>query len=285
MSKNQHKYTWEEAIEILRRDPAHQELIYNSYLTTNLVENCRRFAEGEEFAATLKLLEKFAPGKKTILDMPGGNGIATYAFARAGFEVTTVEPNPSESVGRGAIQHTLRESSLHANVVDAYGEKLPFENDSFDIVYVRQGLHHAWDLPAMLREIARILRPGGVLLACREHVVDDYKRSLQRFLDSQPDHQLYGGENAFVLADYRQAMFASGMSISLELAPFDSPINMHPNTPDTLRAKILETSTARLLGFVLPEAVVVSIGMWALKHRKMPGRLYSFVAQKTSTVN
>lgn len=282
MNKGQYKYTWEEAIEILRRDPAHQELIYNSYLTTNLVENCRRFAEGDEFAATLKLLEKFAPGKKTILDMPGGNGIATYSFAKAGFEVTTVEPNPSDTVGRGAIHHTLREESLHANIVDAYGEKLPFESGSFDIVYVRQGLHHAGNLPAMLGEIARILRPGGVLLACREHVVDDYKQSLQRFLDSQPDHQLYGGENAFTLADYRQAMAASGMRISVELGPFDSQINMHPNTPDTLRDKIVGTVPGRLLGLVLPYDLVGRIGMWMLKRRKMPGRLYSFVAQKTT---
>ena len=265
---------------MLRQDPARRELIYNSYLTANLAENCQRFAEGEEFAEVLKILERFAPEKKMLLDMPGGNGIATYAFAKAGFQVSTVEPNPSKSVGRGAIHCILQKFSLQANVVDAYGEKLPFQTNSFDIAYVRQGLHHAGDLPAMLQEISRILRPGGILLACREHVVDNYQRSLECFLASQPDHQLYGGENAFTLCCYRQAISNARMAILLELGPFDSPINMYPNTPETLCKKILGTPPGRLLRIFLPDSLVSWMGMWLLKRRKMPGRLYSFVAQK-----
>jgi len=280
MSKEQYKYTWEEAIEVLRGDPNHQELIYNSYLTKDLVENCQRFAKGDEFAEVLKLLGQFAPEKKVLLDMPGGNGIATYAFAKAGFQVTAVDPNPSEFVGRGAIRHVMQECSLQANIVDAYGEKLPFQDDIFDIVYVRQGLHHAGNLPAMLQEISRVLRPGGILLACREHVVDDYQNSLERFLASQPDHQLYGGENAFTLGDYRQAISASKLKVLLELEPFDSPINMYPNTPETLCEKIQQTVPGRILGILLPKGLVSDLGMWMLKRRKMPGRLYSFVAQK-----
>ena len=38
----QFKYTWEEAIEVLRNDPEHHDLIFNSYLTRDLVENSRR---------------------------------------------------------------------------------------------------------------------------------------------------------------------------------------------------------------------------------------------------
>ena len=280
MNKKEFKYSWEEAIELLRQDPQHQELIVNSYLTTKLVENCQRFAQGDEFAEVLKLLENFAPSKSVLLDMPGGNGIATYAFAKAGFQVTTVDPNPSETVGRGAIQHVMNECSLQANIVDAYGEKLPFQSNSFDIVYVRQGLHHAGNLKAMLQEIARVLRPGGVLLACREHVVDNYRESLEQFLDSQPDHQLYGGENAFTLKDYRQAISASRLQMLLELKPFDSPINMYPNTPEMLRKKILQTLPGRLLGMVFPEGLVARLGLWMARRRKSPGRLYSFMAKK-----
>jgi len=97
--------------------------------------------------------------------------------------------------------------------------KPTFPSDSFDAVYVRQGLHHAADLPRMLEEIARVIRPGGVLLACREHVVDNYEESLQAFLDSQVDHQLYGGEHAFTLQDYRSAIAASGLIMLNEMGP------------------------------------------------------------------
>src|SRR5947208_4257832 len=91
-------YSWEEAIDILRRDPRHRNLIYDAYLTSDLEENCRRFAEGTEFAEVLKLIQAYSPQARCILDIPAGNGIATYAFARAGFDVVAVEPDPSASV-------------------------------------------------------------------------------------------------------------------------------------------------------------------------------------------
>ncbi len=47
--KDQFPYTWEEAINILRKDPEHQELIFDAYLTNDLLGNCTRFAASEEF--------------------------------------------------------------------------------------------------------------------------------------------------------------------------------------------------------------------------------------------
>jgi SAM-dependent methyltransferase len=271
-------YSWEEAIDILRKDPQHRELIYNAYLTSDLLGNCRRFAESAEFAEVLELIKTYGPGGRDLLDIPSGNGIATYAFALAGFNVVAVEPDPSTSVGRGAIATSLSAAKLNARIVDAFGEKLPFDSNSFDLVYVRQGLHHAQDLKAMLAEYARVLRPGGLLLGCREHVVDNYESSLQDFLSAQVDHQLYGGENAFTLFDYRAAFASAGLRIVREIEPYDSPINLHPNTPESLATKICESVPGRILGSVLPKSFVSKLGMWRLRRSNRPGRLYSFVA-------
>jgi SAM-dependent methyltransferase len=271
-------YSWEEAIDILRADPLHRELIYNAYLTADLRGNCRRFADSAEFTEVLKLIKAHREDARDVLDIPGGNGIATYAFARAGFNVVAVEPDPSASVGRGAIATSLSAENLKARIVDAFGETLPFDSKSFDVVYVRQGLHHAQDLKAMLGEYARVLRFGGLLLACREHVVENYESSLRDFLDAQVDHQLYGGENAFTLDDYRAAFVGAGLSVVQEIGPYDSPINLHPNTPESLVAKICESVPGRILGSVLPKSIVSRIGMWHLRRSNRPGRLYSFVA-------
>jgi SAM-dependent methyltransferase len=273
-------HSWEEAVEILRRDPRHQTLIYDAYLTDDVTGNCKRFAESNEFQEVLRLVKLHCPNAENVLDMPGGNGIATYALANAGFTVSTVEPDPSISVGRGAIRKVLEAAGLNAIIVDAYGESLPFADCEFDVVYVRQGLHHARSLGQMLRECFRVLRPGGILLACREHVVDDYEASLQAFLDSQVDHQLYGGENAFTLDDYLAAIDGAGLEIRAAIAPYDSPINLHPNTPETLSRKIRESTPGKVLSILLPASFVTRIGMWRLRHTKLPGRLYSFVAVK-----
>src|ERR1700730_8048666 len=271
-------YSWEEAIDILRKDPQHRELIYNAYLTSDLYGNCRRFAESAEFVEVLRLIRAYSPHARDLLDIPSGNGIATYAFARAGYSVVAVEPDPSASVGRGAIAASLSAAKLEARIVDAFGENLPFAPGSFDVVYVRQGLHHAQDLKTMLREYARVLRPGGLLLGCREHVVDNYESSLRDFLDAQVDHQLYGDENAFTLFDYRAAFADADLSVVREIGPYDSPINLHPNTPESLAAKICESAQGRILGCFLPKSLVSRLGMWQLRRSNRPGRLYSFVA-------
>ena len=272
-------HSWEQAIDVLRADPLHQSLIYDAYLTADLHDNAVRFAASTEFAEVLALVSKYQPNARDILDIPGGNGIATYAFARAGFNITSVEPDPSSSVGRGAIAAVLNAGGLQARIVEAFGEQLPFESASFDIVYVRQGLHHANDLKAMLLEYARVLRPNGILLACREHVVDDYGRSLDRFLSAQVDHQLYGGEHAFTLSDYRAEIDAAGLIMRDELLPYDSPINLHPNTAETLHAKILGSRPGRVLNSILPARLVCQLGMWRLRRAQLPGRLYSFIAE------
>jgi SAM-dependent methyltransferase len=277
--KKMFPYSWEEAIEILRADPQHQELIYDAYLTADLLGNCRRFAGSAEFIEVCQLIKSYRGDARDILDIPAGNGIATYAFARGGFDVVAVEPDPSASVGRGAIETSLSAENLKADVVDAFGENLPFDSRSFDVVYVRQGLHHARDLKAMLHEYARVLRTGGLLLACREHVVDNYESSLRNFLAAQVDHQLYGGENAFTLPDYRAALVGAGLSIVQELGPYDSPINLHPNTLDGLEEKICESVPGRILGSVLPRSLISGLGMWHLRRSNRPGRLYSFVAR------
>jgi ubiquinone/menaquinone biosynthesis C-methylase UbiE len=272
-------YSWEQAVEMLRRDPAHRDLIFHSYLGADLADNGRRFFASAEFAEALRLLRAHKPGAKDILDIPGGNGIATHAFAKAGFTVTTVEPDPSPTVGRGAITSILAGAGLNANIVDAYGENLPFEAASFDIVYVRQGLHHAADLPSMLTEYARILRPGGLLLACREHVVDDYGKSLEAFLASQVDHQLYGGEHAFTLADYHAAFDKAALVRVSEFGPFDSSINLHPMTFEELEASVLLSRRGKILSLFLPTRFVARIGLWWLRRKKAPGRLYTFLAR------
>lgn len=274
------RYSWEEAIELLRSDPNHADLIFDSYLTRDLIGNCHRFAGSSEFQEVRRLLGELAPRARQLLDMPGGNGIATYAFSAAGFAVTTVEPNASDSVGRGAISQVLDADGLQARIVDAWGESLPFEDQSFDVVYVRQGLHHASDLGKMLGEIARVLRPCGMVMACREHVVDNYGESLQAFLASQVDHQLYGGENAFTLSDYCSAIRNAGLELLRELGPYDSVINTYPNTEESYRRKILSSSAGRVLKRVLPSTAVVALGLMQLRRQRKAGRLYTFIARK-----
>jgi SAM-dependent methyltransferase len=45
------------------------------------------------------------------------------------------------------------------------GEAIPYEDESFDVIFADNVLEHLADPPAVLREVARALRPGGTFLA------------------------------------------------------------------------------------------------------------------------
>ena len=176
-------------------------------LGPDVVASAHRFEATGEFAAVRALLGDRLRGA-SVVDVGAGTGIASYAFARAGAaKVWAVEPDRSGEVGRGAMAKLM--AGLPIEGVDAFGEQMPLPDACADIVYTRQVLHHAHDLPALLRECARLLKPGGVFLACREHVANS-EDELRRFLESHPVHQLAGGEYAFTYQQYVSAITGAG---------------------------------------------------------------------------
>jgi ubiquinone/menaquinone biosynthesis C-methylase UbiE len=276
--------TPEEAVRRLRADPSRADVVRDAYFECSPLDAARRFAASGEFAEVMRLVGERVRGG-VVLDLGAGRGIASYAFVQSGAaKVFAVEPDPSADIGRGAIESLPARGVIE--VVDAAGESLPLDDASVDLVFSRAVLHHTTALDAVLKEVARVLRPGGALLACREHVVDD-ARQLKEFLAEHPMHQLAGNEHAFGLGEYRAAIEAARLELQLELAPLDSVLNAYPTVASQedlaglprvlLRDRLgkLGVAAARLPGV---EAIV-----WARLKRPRPGRLYSFLALAPAT--
>ena len=99
------------------------------------------------------------PQASTALDVGSGGGFVTEELARMGFEATGVDP--SEASVRVAAAHA-GESGLRVRYTRASGEALPFASGSFDAVLCCDVLEHVRDLPRVVSEIARVLKPRGV---------------------------------------------------------------------------------------------------------------------------
>jgi SAM-dependent methyltransferase len=279
--------TWEQAVQWLREQPTQQELVKACYFDDPLPQAAERFWESAEWKAIAALLPPAGGGE--ALDLGAGRGISSYALAREGWRVTALEPDPSGLVGAGAIRSLVDASGVAVQVVSEFSESLPFEANRFAVVNCRQVLHHARDLPQTAREIFRVLKPGGVMVATREHVISR-KEDLPRFLDSHALHKFYGGENAFLLGEYLQALRGAGLVVEQCLAPLDSPINYFPMSPQ--QAFIYCTRPiADRLGRSVTDALFSQshpLGRWLFKRLvaaislrdQTPGRLYSFVACK-----
>lgn len=278
------RLTWEQAIEWFKAQPDKQELVRAGYYDEPLIGAAQRFIESQEWEAICKLLRAWIPGR--VLELGAGHGIGSYAFARAGCAVVATELDPSPIVGANAIQCLAKETNLSIQVVRSAGEKQAFYASYFDIVYAREVLHHARDLKELCQEAARVLRPGGVFLATREHVISRSK-DLPTFLQSHSLHHLYGGENAFLLCEYMSALQSAGLAIMHVYGPYDSPINAMPMTRTQNRARIA-AKLQKYVGRTAANRLSKEENLWFLMGHirswinNTPGRLYSFLSVKSA---
>ena len=275
--------TWEQAVQWLREQPEQQELVRAAYYDDPLSAAADRYWCSEEWHAIRPLLPIM---RKRALDVGAGRGIASYALAKEGFAVTALEPDASALVGAQAIRGLAIASNLSIEVTQEFSERLPFENGQFDVVFARAVLHHTSDLSAACREFFRVLKPGGRLLAVREHVISR-PEDLPAFLNFHPLQKLYGGENAFLLPQYEAAIVAAGFQLDTVLEPLESAINYAPYTEASLKAELAQRSSRGLPGLkqliagllAVPQLWVVARCLLNAFDRR-PGRLYSFVATK-----
>jgi ubiquinone/menaquinone biosynthesis C-methylase UbiE len=94
----------------------------------------------------------------TVLDVGCGQGIDLCEYAAAGAHATGVDLTPRHV--ELARLH-LAELGLQATVSEGDAERLPFADSLFDRASSNGVLHHTPDMPAALREMHRVLRPGG----------------------------------------------------------------------------------------------------------------------------
>jgi SAM-dependent methyltransferase len=273
--------TWEEAVAWLVKQPDKQELVKACYYDPPLIQAAERYWNSDEWQA----IQRWMPNiKGKALDVGAGNGIASYAMAKDGWETFAVEPNPSDTVGAGAIRKLAKEAGLNISVVRDAGEKLPFPKNCFDVIHARQVLHHAKALGKFCHELARVLRPGGILVATREPVISSPKQ-LAKFLRRHPLHWLYGSENAFRLNQYKRALTDSGLTLVKTYWPFESVVNYAPFNLNTLKGELTQLLNkypgGGFAANILLHDVLLNTSLLILSLiDRRPGRLFSFVLKK-----
>ncbi|HVC46656.1 MAG TPA: methyltransferase domain-containing protein [Terracidiphilus sp.] len=91
-----------------------------------------------------------------VLDLGCGDGQLTNRIAAAGARVRGVDASP-------AMADAARARGVAVDVANA--ELLPYPEASFDAVFSNAALHWVQDQDAMMREVRRVLRPGGRFVA------------------------------------------------------------------------------------------------------------------------
>lgn len=160
-----------------------------------------------------------APGM-AVLDLCCGHGNASAALIETGATVTGLDFSP-------AMLARARERVPQATFVEGDAADLPFEDGRFDAVVCNIGFGHLPDADAVLTEIARVVRRGGIaaMPSWREPEVSPTFQILFSAVKAHGDPTLAPPAPEFHLfskrPDAKKALAAAGFS-SLEFTDIDA---------------------------------------------------------------
>jgi ubiquinone/menaquinone biosynthesis C-methylase UbiE len=145
---------------------ATEPLRHEKYTHGHAPATVRQHAQRTADEAAAFLLPDLRPGL-SVLDVGCGPGSITRGLAErvapgqvVGVDLSreTLEAASRDAAARGLHNLRFQEGSVY---------ELPFSDASFDVAYAHQVIQHLREREAALREMLRVLRPGG-LLAIRE---------------------------------------------------------------------------------------------------------------------
>src|SRR4051812_6471103 len=139
---------------------------------TEQQEQARKLWSSGDYASAMHTIATVGPraveaadvsDDDVVLDVACGNGNATIPAAQTGATVTGIDLTPSLlEAGKAAA----KEAGVEIEWIEGDAQKLPFDDDSFDVVLSVFGCMFVPDQRAEAREIARVLKPGGRMAVC-----------------------------------------------------------------------------------------------------------------------
>jgi|1048.fasta_scaffold19014_3 demethylmenaquinone methyltransferase/2-methoxy-6-polyprenyl-1,4-benzoquinol methylase len=118
-------------------------------------------------AKLCKTAARLAPQKGRVLDVATGTGDVLLGILKFRGDLSLTGVDPSEGMLEVAREKLTKKASLYAESVDiraADARKLPFADNSFDVVTISWGIRNVNPFQEGLREILRVLKPGGSIV-------------------------------------------------------------------------------------------------------------------------
>jgi demethylmenaquinone methyltransferase/2-methoxy-6-polyprenyl-1,4-benzoquinol methylase len=111
------------------------------------------------------------PGSR-VLDVATGTGLVARELAARRFEVVGLDQSAA-MIRHGVDAVAAHELEERIRFVAAQAQRLPFEDEAFDALTFTYLLRYVDDPAATLRDLIRVVRPGGVVASLEFHVPRD----------------------------------------------------------------------------------------------------------------
>jgi len=142
-----------------------------------------------------------------VLDVGCGVGRLMLRIARRGCFVTGVELQRPDL---RSAQRLLDEFRQQVELIEADGGRIPFAADTFDFVTCTETLEHVADPGLALRELARVLKPGGHLVVS---VPDTLPELIARQMSELYRTDPWGHRRIFTRKSIERTVEAAGLRV------------------------------------------------------------------------
>lgn len=161
----------------------------------------------------LALFEREPSGGR-LLDVAAGSGTAAQTLSAQGWEVSAIDISEE-------LVEQIRARGIEALTHDLAAEPLPFGDGSFEAVFAGEIIEHLVDTAGFLDELARVLRPGGIVVITTPNLASLENR-LRLALGRYPiwvEYELgdQGHVRAYTLPTLRAQLARHGFTIEREL--------------------------------------------------------------------
>ncbi len=160
----------------------------------------QNFAEGAHRFFGLFDSWEIKPGMR-VLELGAGFCWASREFAKKGCDVVAVDITDYLKVADIYLKDGLYFERIYADM-----DKLPFENDSFDIIFAAATIHHSSDLDKTFKELNRVLKKDGRMILLNECFVGVFEKPQQH-----PDDFGYN-DHYYPIWQWQKAIKKNGFS-------------------------------------------------------------------------
>jgi ubiquinone/menaquinone biosynthesis C-methylase UbiE len=173
-TKSQKKGTYE--VELLNRQDKYEEKVFwnnqssdKKYLTFE-----KKVYSAFRVHEYVEMIEKYISDYKLanvarVLDLGCSAGVSTIVWSKMGFDATGIDLS-SNLISQARELAEREKSSVKFVVGDV--SSMDFENDLFDVCFMVGLLHHFPDITPAVKEIHRVLKKDGVMIAVEPNLLN-----------------------------------------------------------------------------------------------------------------
>jgi SAM-dependent methyltransferase/uncharacterized protein YbaR (Trm112 family) len=147
-----------------------------------------------------------------VLDVGAGRCWATRFFAKEGCYTVSLDILLTKYVGLLTGDIYIEKENIFFERICSSMEKIPFRDNTFNIIFMSATLHHSSNISIVTKEISRMLKPGGSFVLINEPVKGYLDRNKA---SSSPEYKAGINEHLYRLGDYLTSLKRAGLKYKI----------------------------------------------------------------------